>query len=192
MLRAILLAFGLLVAGADPSAADALADIRAGNQAFAEGRLEQAVGDFTRAIDTGELDPEALALAYNNRGVVFGELGDFDRAIADYARALELKPGDAKTVRNLRIAHTRRALAAAKLGETDRALADLTRAIELEPNHPTAYVRRAALRLERGELPAAIEDLETATRLAPDDREARAELDRARRDFLAGTRGSSF
>jgi tetratricopeptide (TPR) repeat protein len=178
MLRALLLAYGLLVAVASPVAADPLADIRAGNQSFAEGKLEQAVADFSRAIEGGGLDPESLALAYNNRGVVFGELGDFDRAILDYQRALELKPGDPKTVRNLRIAHTRRGLAAARIGEVDRALADLSRAIELEPGHPTAYVRRAELRLERGDVQAAIDDLEAAVGIAPDNKEARTQLER--------------
>lgn len=180
MLRAILLAVGLLVGAGGPLAADPLADIRAGNQAFADGRIEQAVVAFSRAIDAGGLDPDSLALAHNNRGVAYSELGDFDRAIADYERALQLRPGDPKSLRNLRIAHTRRGLAAARVGEVDRALGDLTRAIELEPEHPTAYVRRAELRLERGEVDAAIGDLETAARLAPDNREARAQLDRAR------------
>lgn len=180
MLRAILLAVGLLVGTGEPVAADPLADIRAGNQAFADGRPEQAVVAFTRAIEGGSLDPDSLALAHNNRGVAYSELGDFDRAIADYERALQLRPGDPKSVRNLRIAHTRRGLAAARAGEVDRALGDLTRAIELEPEHPTAYVRRAELRLERGEVEAAIGDLETAARLAPDNKEARTQLDRAR------------
>ncbi len=180
MLRVLLLAAGLWLVAVAGSAADPLADVRAGNQAFGEGRLEQAVRDFGRAIDSGGLETESLALALNNRGVVYAELGDFDRAIADYGRALELRPGDAKTIRNLRIAHTRRGLAAARLGDPDRAIADLGRAIELEPGHPTAYLRRGELRLERGEVQPAIEDLEAAARLAPDNREARAELDRAR------------
>jgi tetratricopeptide (TPR) repeat protein len=180
MLRAILLAVGLLMGSGGPVAADPLADIRAGNQAFADGRPEQAVVAFTRAIEGGSLDSDSLALAHNNRGVAYGELGDFDRAIADYERALQLRPGDPKSLRNLRIAHTRRGLAAARVGDVDRALGDLARAIELEPGHPTAYVRRAELRLERGEIEAAIEDLETAARLAPDNKEARGPPDGAR------------
>ncbi|MCL6607950.1 MAG: tetratricopeptide repeat protein [Geminicoccaceae bacterium] len=191
MLRVILLASALLVVGSELASADPLADIRAGNQAFADGRFEQAVADFSRAIETGGLDSESLALAYNNRGVALGELGEFDRAIADYRRALELKPGDPKSVRNLRIAHTRRGLAAARMGDIDRALADLAKAIELEPSHPMAYVRRAELRLERGEVEAAIEDLEAATRIAPDNREARTQLDRARAALAARSKPSA-
>lgn len=185
MLRVLLLAAGLWLAAFATGVADPLADIRAGNRAFADGRLEQAVADFSRAIEAGGLDAESLALAHNNRGVVHAELGDFDRAIDDYGRALALRPGDAKTAKNLRIAHTRRALAAIRLGEPDRALADLGRAIQLEPEHPTAYLRRGVLRLERGDVQGAIEDLEAVVRLAPDSREARAELDRARAAQIA-------
>ncbi|MCX8102329.1 MAG: tetratricopeptide repeat protein [Geminicoccaceae bacterium] len=185
MVRVLLLALGLLGWWLSPASADALADVRAGNQAFAEGRIEQAVAAFTRAIEAGGLEPESLALALNNRGVALGELGDFDKAIADYDRALSLKPGDPKTLRNLRIAYTRRATAAARLGEPERAIADLGRAIELDPDHPTAWLRRGELRLERGEIEAAIADLETAARLAPDQSEPRLELDRARAALAA-------
>ncbi len=48
-----------------------------------------------RAILAGDLPPEALAITFNNRGVAYSELGDFDRAISDYNQALTLAPGDA-------------------------------------------------------------------------------------------------
>ncbi|MCS6879010.1 MAG: tetratricopeptide repeat protein [Geminicoccaceae bacterium] len=185
MLRALLIASGLIGLPLLPATADPLAEIRAGNQAFAEGRFEQAVGAFSRAIDSPGLDRESLALALNNRGVALTELGDFDRAIADYERALELKPADPKTRRNLRIAHLRRGLSAYRSGEFDRALADFGRAIELEPEHPTAWMRRGELRLERGELEGAIADLETAVRLAKDPTEAKRGLEQARAALAA-------
>jgi tetratricopeptide (TPR) repeat protein len=33
-----------------------------------------------------------LAAAYNNRGIAYGEKGEYDRAIADYNRAIQLDP----------------------------------------------------------------------------------------------------
>lgn len=191
MLRALVIAAAVAWLGLKVAAADPLVEICAGNQAFAEGRLEQAVGAFTRAIDSPGLDAESLALALNNRGVVLTELGDFDRAIVDYERALALKPEDAKTRRNLRIAHLRRGLAAYKSGEFERALFDFGRAIELEPEHPTAWLRRGELRLERGELEAAIGDLETALRLAGESGEARKGLEQARAALAARQRADT-
>ena len=106
----LLVLLGILTAlAAWPARADSLAEVRAGNAAFAEGRYEPAIEAYTRAILAGDLEPEALAVTFNNRGVAYGELGDYDRAIQDYGQALSLRPGDRTSIKNLRIGHTRRA-----------------------------------------------------------------------------------
>jgi tetratricopeptide (TPR) repeat protein len=160
-----------------PAWAGAIDDIRAGNEAFAAQRYDAALEAYTRAIVSGELNAEALALAYNNRGVVYNELGDYDRAIADYREALALVPGDPTALRNLRVAYTRRGVALANFGEVERALDDLGRAIELEPSHHLAWLRRAELRMELGDLEGAARDLAEAETRRPGD----AEIDAARK-----------
>ena len=55
------------------------------------GDSKRAIVDLTRAI---EIDPN-LAAAYARRGHAFLALEDLDRAEADFAKALELTPGDA-------------------------------------------------------------------------------------------------
>ena len=95
---------GLLLAGTlatGAAHADSLGDVRTGNAAFGDGRYEAAVEAFTRAILAGDLDHEALAITLNNRGVAYSELGDYDRAIADYQQGLALVPGDPTATRNL-------------------------------------------------------------------------------------------
>ena len=57
------------------------------------GDLEQAIADFSRAI---ELEPEN-ATAYRGRGVAYNESGDPDQALADFERAIELQPDEATT-----------------------------------------------------------------------------------------------
>lgn len=161
----VLAAAALLAAG--PAAAASLDDIRSGNDAYNAGRVEEAVEAFSRAVAAGDLEPEALAITFNNRGVAYAELGDFDRAISDYTRALGLKPNDAKTITNLRIAYLRRAGSAAEAGRTDAARADYARAIEAQPAHPTAWLRRGQLHAALGELEAAKADLEKARELDP-------------------------
>ena len=173
---------GLLLAGTlatGAAHADSLGDVRTGNAAFGDGRYEAAVEAFTRAILAGDLDHEALAITLNNRGVAYSELGDYDRAIADYQQGLALVPGDPTATRNLRIAYTRRAAAAARLGDRAAAFADYDRAIELEPTHPLAYLRRGQLALERGDRAAAIADLTKARDLDPQNADVAA--------LLAGT-----
>ncbi len=180
-MRAIVLAMLLLSWTAGMAPAGGLDDIRNGNAAFREGRYEQAVEFFTAAIVSGELDVEALAIAYNNRGVAHDQLGDYDRAVADYREALSLKPEDAMSRRNLRVVLVRRGVALANTGEYQRALADLTKAIELGPDKSIAWLRRAQVRMESGDLEGAAADLARARELAPEDEEiARAEQRLAR------------
>ena len=176
-----LLVAAVSTAAALPARADGVSDVRTGNAAYGDGRYEAAVDAFTRAILAGDLEPSALAVTFNNRGVAYSELGDYDRAIADYGEALALAPGDATTIRNLRIAHIRRAAAAARLGDRAAAQADYDRAIQLEPAHPLAYLRRGQLALERGDRAAAIADLTRARELDPANADIAAQLADAER-----------
>ncbi len=176
-MRRLAVAAGLVLFAALGSVrADGIGDVRTGNAAFGDGRYEAAVEAFTRAILAGDLDPASLAVTFNNRGVAYSELGDYDRAIADYGEALSLAPGDTTSIRNLRIAHIRRAAAAARLGDRTAAQADYDRAIALEPSHPLAYLRRGQLALERGDRAAAIADLTKAQELDPGNADIAAQL----------------
>ncbi len=180
-MRAIVLAMLFLSWVTVTALAGGLDDIRNGNAAYREGRYEQAVEFFTSAIVSGELDVEALAIAYNNRGVAYDQLGDYDRAVADYQEALSLKPDDTMARRNLRVVLVRRGVALANTGEYQRALTDLSRAIELGPDKAIAWLRRAQVRMESGDLEGAAADLVEARRLAPGDEEiVRAERRLAR------------
>jgi len=167
---------------AGQAAAQGLADIRAGTEAFREGDFGAAVEAFTEAITSGDLDEDALAITYNNRGVAHGELGQFDQAIADYTRSLELRPDDQTTRRNLRVAHIRRSQQRLAEGAYEAALDDLDRAIELDPEHPLAYQRRAELHAERGDLALALNDYERAAAIAPDDADIMVALEEIRQE----------
>ena len=182
MIRRLATAICLTAAlGAGAARADSFGDVRTGNAAYGDGRYGAAVEAFTRAILAGDLPPESLAIAFNNRCVAYSELGDFDRAISDCNQALALSPGDAPVIRNLRIAHLRRASAAARLGDRVAAQADYDRVIELDPAHPLAYLRRGQLALERGDRAAAIADLTRARDLDPENADIAALLADAER-----------
>ena len=47
--------------------------------------------------------------AYSNRGAVFVSKGDYDRAIADFTKAIELDPNNTNAHKNLRTAKLHRA-----------------------------------------------------------------------------------
>lgn len=153
--------------------------MQAGNAAFTTGQFQIAVEAYTRGIQAGDLDADALAIAFNNRGVAFGELGDFDRAIRDYSEALRLRPEDKTSIKNLRIAHVRRGGAAAGRGDMDRALAEYSQAIQIDPEHPLGYLRRGQLLLTRGNTEGALSDLAAAERLDPGNEDVALLLDQA-------------
>ena len=64
------------------------------------------------------------AMAYHNRGVAYQFKGDLDRAIADYNKAIELRPNYAR-------AYESRGSAYASKGVFSNAVADVTKASEL-------------------------------------------------------------
>jgi lipoprotein NlpI len=57
--------------------------------------------DYDAAL---RLNPH-YAHAYNNRGIVFLEMGDVDRAIEDFNKAIAEDPGYANALRNLGLAY---------------------------------------------------------------------------------------
>lgn len=61
------------------------------------GSTTERIAALTEAINTDPKDP----VAYTNRGVAYFEMQDFGKAIEDFKKALELKPGDTQYISNL-------------------------------------------------------------------------------------------
>ena len=98
--------------------------------------------------------------AYINRGIVWFNQGEFDKAIADYDLALLLNPKAA-------IAFNNRGNAWRNKNELDNALADYSRAITIDPASIYFYVNRGLVWFKKGELDRAIEDYTTAIGVDP-------------------------
>ena len=56
---------------------------------FAEGKIEEAIGHYNKAI---YLKPGRAAEFYTNRGLAYANLGQYQRSIEDYNEAIRLKP----------------------------------------------------------------------------------------------------
>ncbi len=103
---------------------------------------------------------------YLKRGEDFSSVHQYDRAIADYTTAIELKPDYAE-------AYNDRGFAYYLKGDAERAIADYTRAIELRPNYPKAYNSRGVVYLAHGYGAAkSVPDFDRAIVLKPDFRYA--------------------
>lgn len=63
---------------------------RRGNQYSRNGAYEQAIADYTRAL---ELD-DTLADAWFNRGCSYYEMGMYNQSIEDLTRAIAIDPND--------------------------------------------------------------------------------------------------
>jgi energy-converting hydrogenase Eha subunit A len=79
-----------------------------------------------------EKEPEGVPLAYNNRGMVFLKVGQFNKAIPDFDKAIALDPSYAKAYYN-------RGSAFEQMGDFDKAIADYKRTIALDPLYYEAY-----------------------------------------------------
>ena len=78
---------------------DARALYREGFQHFAQGRLEEAVACYRKAVSA---DPE-LAIAWNGLSMALQRSGDLDAAIEAARRLIELEPDDPLSHTNLSI-----------------------------------------------------------------------------------------
>ena len=97
----------------------------------------------------------------NNRGAAYGEKGEYDHAIEDYTKAVNLKPNYAE-------AYSNRGDAYGKKGDYDHAIEDCNKAIQLKPNLAEAYLNRGVAYGKKGDYDHAIEDYNRVIQLKPD------------------------
>jgi tetratricopeptide (TPR) repeat protein len=110
---------------------------------------------------TAVIERKPQAAAYINRGAAYNNKGDYDRAIADFAKAIALDPKAA-------IAYYNRGNAYNGKGDYDRAIADYTKAIALDPQDASAYFNRGLAYKHKGDLDHAIADYTKVIALDPD------------------------
>jgi len=116
-------------------------------------RYAEAVEAYSQAID---IKPHPFA--YVNRGSARGNLGDDSGAIADYNKAIEIKPDYAE-------AYVNRGVARGNLGDYEGEIADYNKAIEIKPDYADAYYNRGILYNQLGDRQRAISDSQKAARL---------------------------
>jgi len=167
MLVLLLLGVGTLHAESD----EAVELNREGADLVNQGKMEEASGEFQKAVELDANDPvarlnlaytydrqgrteEAIAeyrraieldpsnlLAYNNLGVLYDKMGKYDEAIGEFQRALEIDPSDANALKNLDNAKKNKAVIQEREGE----LAELRREVEAKPDDPLALYKLGRL-----------------------------------------------
>ena len=117
---------------------------------------DKAFKDFTEVI---QLNPDNHS--YTLRGSAYNNTGEYDKAILDLNKAIELDSNYAN-------AHVARGFAYNRKGEYDKAILDLNKAIELDPNHAIDYYSRGIAWLYLREWEEARSNLTTAKNMGMD------------------------
>lgn len=97
---------------------------------------------------------------FSQRGISRFEKHDFEGAIADFTKAIELKG------QQLEYCFYFRGIALYRRGRLDEAIADLSKAITLK-QHPRFYADRGNLLVHKGDVDGAMADLDKAIELEP-------------------------
>jgi tetratricopeptide (TPR) repeat protein len=136
------------------------------------GYMDDALTDFTRAV---ELDPEDTR-AIARRGLTYRAMERYDDALTDFTRAIELNPENAWAIARRGYVHqlTRR---------YEDALTDFTRAIELDPEDAWAISRRGYVYQAMERYDDALTDFTRAIELDLEDAWALASRAYAYRDI---------
>lgn len=135
------------------------------------GDLESAVIHCTRAIDSRELRGSDLAPVYYNRGWAYDALGEYQRAVEDYGRAIHIRPDYVR-------AYVARGYSHVQTNDLDQAIADYSRALEIEPDSFEARFNRGLAHEQKGQLDEALADYERAQALRPGETRVQAIMKR--------------
>lgn len=134
-------------------------------QEFESAERNYSLGFYTLALEDYsnviESNPK-LGAAYNNRGLVYGDVGEYEQALADFTKAIELLPRSP-------IPYNNRGITYFAQGDTERALRDLGQAIELDDNYAPARFNRGLIHYGQGDFTAALTDLDLAIKHSPEE-----------------------
>ncbi len=116
------------------------------------GELDNALEDLNIAVTNPNNDS-----AYNSRGNVFYELGNYELALADYTQAINSGYSWSFVYNNRGLAHSR-------LGDEERALNDYQTAVALDSENGAAYNNIGVYHFYNGDMDSALENYELALR----------------------------
>jgi tetratricopeptide (TPR) repeat protein len=132
--------------------------------------IELKIEYYTKAI---ELCPKHIFANYI-RGWAYSDLGEYQKAIDDYSKAIEQLDPKTNSVHKLlgSFLYYKRADAYGNLGEFQKAIDGFSKVIELDPKDVYAYFKRAIAYIDLGEYQKAIDDYTKTIKLNPEDANA--------------------
>ena len=171
----------------NPALAGGLDQAKSALAALDAKEYPSAIAQLTEAMDSNELPAEQAHLFLAARGYARSALGDYNAAIEDYSKAVQLDASYVAAVYNRGTAHF-------ALRQYDQAIDDYSLALETDANDAKLLNNRGSAWFKKGNLQSAMANFSLAIEASPDDPdlylnrgkvyEALGEPDKAREDFL--------
>ena len=147
-----------------------------GNEAAANGRLDEAIDRYSHAV---AIAPSAVT--EENLGLALAMKGRFAESIVHYRASLSLDPGKARV-------HGRLGEVLDHEGQTDEAMSSYEQALGIDASQPTIHNNLGACLAGKGRLDETIAHYREALRLQPDYGDAARNLRTAEAALTAATR----
>ena len=144
-----------------------VAVVSLGAKAFADD-VDDCNGDVTELvlkgctviIDDSHTSKSNLEAALVSRGLAFNQKKDWDKALADLSKTVELDPKDANAFIDRGVVYEHR-------GDGELAIKDYTKAIALNPKGPDAHFDRGNLYYDGDDFDNSLKDYQMAIKLNP-------------------------
>ena len=121
------------IVAADPKNRQAW--VQLGNDYFDTGQAQKAVNAYGKALELKPDDPNVLT----DQGVMYRQLKQFDKAIANFEKAQQVSPNHLQSLFNMGMVY------ADDLMQPDKAMKAWSRYLELDPTSPTAQQIKALM-----------------------------------------------
>lgn len=127
------------------------------------GNYEDAISDYSKAIELEDLSSRMTADVYNNRGLNKDKIEDFKGAISDYTQAIRIS--------NKQIYYKNRASSNVQVGSYKDAIKDYSKVIQMGDKN-FGLRKRGEVKMLLGSHVSAINDFSSALKLNYDDYES--------------------
>jgi tetratricopeptide (TPR) repeat protein len=132
-------------------------------------RVDPFFGPAKRALkvvgDVINQKIKSKAAIHHFKGIAYDINGQWDEAIVEYNKAIEINPGYAQS-------YFTRGGHYVQKGQYDKAISDFNKVIEINPKYATAYTNRGAVYVGKGQYDKAISDFNKAIEINPRDADA--------------------
>ena len=151
MRRLLLLLVLVVMATATAAHAGGVELAKQGQAAQQKGAWAQAIAFYSQALAAGDLNTKSKALVLGLRANAYGATGDHDRALADFAAAMDVVPGQPAP-------YVGRSIVYRQMRDYAHAIEDATTALGHSPAYVLAYTNRGLANFYAGNFAAAADD----------------------------------